>query len=162
MKVKISISMLVCLVLILAACSTTVGPKLMYKTDTSTGDVVVPVTCIGGLEGLKKKAKGTLYITNTYTKFVSKLGKAYLDMPTDSIVGVYVGDEVKRRFGKTLGRMLLIGVFALFFKDKSEVIAIEFRDEEKNLVVHPIFQIKVGTGVALKSTIELKAGIGEK
>jgi len=131
----------------------------MFVTDVSTGEVIVPVEYVGGLEALQKKKKGKLYVTNSYTKFVSKTGITHLEMPTNSIQGVYIGDEVKLHFGKTLEEWLLWGLFPSFVKGKSELIAIEFRDEEKNLIINPIFQIKVGTGRTLKIIIQLKAGL---
>jgi len=72
-------------------------------------------------------------------------------MPTNWIQGVYIEDEVKLRF------RLLLAFFPSFVK--SELIAIEFRDEENNLIINPIFQIKVGTGRTLKIIIQLKAGL---
>ena len=149
MKIKILALGLVCLFLVY--CSTvTTGPKKMFVTDVSTGEVIVPVEYVGGLEALQKKKKGKLYVTNSYTKFVSKTGITHLEMPTNSIQGVYIGDEVE---------WLLWGLFPFFFKGKSELIEIEFRDEEKNLIINPIFQIKVGTGRTLKIIIQLKAGL---
>lgn len=158
MRTKIFVLGLVCSFVL--SCTTS-GPKKVYFTDTGTGDIIVPVEYVGGLEMLAKKTKGNLYVTNSLTKFVSETGKIHLEMPTKSISGVYVGDEVKRKFGKTLARWLLIGPFALFFKDKSEVLAVEFTDKEKNLIVHPIFKVKVGTGPMLKRTLQLKAGLIE-
>ncbi|NOR53483.1 MAG: hypothetical protein GQ536_05290, partial [Candidatus Aminicenantes bacterium] len=134
MNSKIFVAGLICLFLI--SCTTT-GPKKMYTTDLSTGDVIVPAKYVGGIDTLKKKTKGNLIITNSNTKFVSEMGIELFYFPTSSISGVYVADEVKHHFGKTLARWLLIGPFALFFKDKSEVIAIEFTEKEKNIVVNP-------------------------
>lgn len=150
MKIKILALGLVCLFLVYCDTITT-GPKKMFVTDVSTGEVIVPVEYVGGLEALQKKKKGKLYVTNSYTKFVSKTGITHLEMPTNSIQGVYIGDEVKLRF------WLLSGFWASFVK--SELIRIEFRDEEKNLIINPIFQIKVGTGRTLKIIIQLKAGL---
>lgn len=149
MKIKILALGLVCLFLVYCGTVTT-GPKKMFVTDVSTGEVIVPVEYVGGLEALQKKKKGKLYVTNSYTKFVSKTGITHLEMPTNSIQGVYIRDEVKLRFW-------LLSGFASFVK--SELIAIEFRDEEKNLIINPIFQIKVGTGRTLKIIIQLKAGL---
>ena len=154
MKIKILVVYLICFFLF--SCATT-GPKNIYKVDPSTGDVIVPAKYVGGLSTLNEKTDGNLIITNSSTKFVSETGIKYFDFPTSSISGVYVGDEVKLHFGKTLARWLLIGPFALFVKDKSEVMAIEFTEKEKNIVVNPIFQIKVGTGPMLKMNIQAKS-----
>ena len=157
MRIKVVVLAFLCSGLI--ACRTSSGPKQMYTSDLTTGDVNVPVTYIGGLETLKTKTNGTLMITNAYTTFLSETRQKLFEMPTKSVKGVYINKEVERKFGKTLARWLVIGVFSLFFKDKSETMAIEFQDPEKNLIFNPIFQIKVGTGPTLKRTIEIKAGI---
>jgi hypothetical protein len=147
LKIKILALGLICLFLVYCGTIST-GPKKMFVTDISTGEVIVPVKYVGGLEALPKKKKGKLYVTNSYTKFVSKTGITHLEMPTNSIQGVYIVDEVKLQF-----------LFPYFFKGKSELIEIEFRDEEKNLIINPIFQIKIGTGQTLKIIIQLKAGL---
>lgn len=150
MKIKILALGLVCLFLVYCGTVTT-GPKKKFVTDVSTGEVIVPVQYVGGLEALQKKRKGKIYVTDFYTKFVSKTGITHLEMPTNSIQAVYIVDEVK---------LQLWGLFPpLFIKGKSELIAIEFRDEENNLIINPIFKIKVGTGRTLKIIIQLKAGL---
>lgn len=154
MKNKFLILGLICLFFI--SCTTS-GPKKIYTTDTSTGDVIVPVEYLGGLDTLDKKTKGNLYITNSTTEFVSETGIVHLNIPTSSIKSVYAGEEVKLHFGKTLARMLVLGVFSLLIKDKEEMFAIEFAEEEKKLVINPIFRIKVGTGAMLKRAIQTKS-----
>ena len=153
MKIKILTAGLTCL--LLASC-TTIGPKNMYTTDFSTGDVVVPVRYVGGVDTLNKKVNGNLFITNSSTKFISGMGTVHFSFPTGSISGIYVGNEVQLHFGKTLARWLFIGPFALFIKDKSEVLAIEFTEKENNSVFNPIFQIKVDTGARLRNLIQVK------
>lgn len=152
-KIKIFAGCFICLFLISCTIS---GPKHMYTTDTFTGDVIVPVEYVGGLDNMDKKTKGNLFITNSLIKFVSKTGIPYFNFPTNSISGVYRGDEVKLHFGKTLARWLVMGPFALLIKDKSEILAIEFTKEEKRLIFNPIFKIKVGTGATLKKNILIK------
>lgn len=154
MKIKILAGCLICFFLI--SCAS--GPKQMYQAEFSTGNLVVPAKYVGGLTTLDKKTDGTLYISNSSTKFTSIKG-VHFNLPTITISGVYVGKEVKLKFGNTLARWLLIGPFALFIKDKSEAMAIEFTDREQNSVVSPIFQIKVGSGAALKQNILAKQKI---
>ena len=128
----------------------------MYTTDSLSGDVIVPVKYVGGLDSLKKRTEGKLFITNSTTRFVSEKEIVHFNFPTSSISGVYAGDEIKRHFGKTLDRWLLKYPLALFIKDISEVIVIEFNEKEKNIVANLIFQIRVGTGPMLKKTIQAK------
>jgi len=159
MRNKVVVLAVLCLVLL--GCRTTSGPKQMYTTDMTSGNVNVPVEYIGGLETLKQKTKGTLLITNTQTTFTSETQQSLFQMPTNSIKGVYINKEIERKFGKTLARVLVFGVVGLFFKDKSETIAVEFQDSEKNLVFNPIFKVRYGTGTTLKRTIEVKAGLAQ-
>jgi hypothetical protein len=132
---------------------TTSGPKEIFTTDRSTGDVVVPVEYLGGLETLNKKTKGTLYVTETSTRFISEKGTVHLDKPTSSIGSVYIKDEVKLNLGKTALRYLLLGPFALLIKDKSELFSLEFKEDEESSPIYTIFKIKVGTGNTLKSAV---------
>lgn len=159
MKTKIFIGCFICIFLI--SCTTS-GPKHMYTTDSLTGEVIVPVEYVGGLDALNKKTEGKLFVTNSLTKFVSDKRIDHFNFPTSSITGVYVGDEVKLHFGKALARWMLVGPFTFFIKDKSEVIAIEFTDEKKSLVFNPIFQIKVGTGAMLKKNILFKQRVASE
>jgi len=153
MKTKILVGGLI--YLFLMSCTITF-PINIYTTDSLSGDVIVPVKYVGGLDSLKKRTEGKLFITNSTTRFVSEKEIVHFNFPTSSISGVYAGDEIKRHFGKTLDRWLLKYPLALFIKDISEVIVIEFNKKEKNIVANLIFQIRVGTGPMLKKTIQAK------
>ena len=154
MKTKILVRGLVCLLLII--CTITVH-KRMDGAELSNGDVIVPVYYLGGLDNLKKKKNGDLIITNSAIRFVSKKGIAHFNFPISLISGVYAGDyEIKRHFGRNLDRIIL-GNLSLG-RGLTKVIAIEFTEEEKNIVANPIFLIKKGgeDGPALKKYIEAK------
>ena len=154
MKTKILVRGLICFFLI--TCTITVH-KRMDAAELSSGDVIVPVYYIGGLDNLKKRKHGDLIITNSAIKFVSKKGIVYFNFPISLISGVYAGDdEIKRHFGRTL--KWVVGNLSLGGRRDSIVIAMEFTDEEKNIVANPIFLIQKGggDGPTLKKTIETK------
>lgn len=160
MKTKIFVLFLI--ISILTCCSSgTKGPKKMYTTDISTGVINIPAQYIGGVEGLglKKKTKGNLLITNTYLKFVTKKGNVYFELPINSIRGVLVGEDTRGSMDKLIAK----SPYGLIFGVKGkEVISIELKDEEKNIIFTPMFMIKVGTGKSIKQTIESKAGVVKK
>jgi hypothetical protein len=129
----------------------------MDAAELSSGDVIVPVYYIGGLDNLKKRKHGDLIITNSAIRFVSKKGIVYFNFPISLISGVYAGDdEIKRHFGRTL--KWVVGNLSLGGRRDSIVIAMEFTEEEKNIVANPIFLIQKGggDGPTLKKTIETK------
>jgi len=72
LKIKILALGLVCLFLVY--CSTvTTGPKKMFVTDVSTGEVIVPVEYVGGLEALQKKRKASFMLLIPILNLFQKL-----------------------------------------------------------------------------------------
>jgi len=145
----------------------------MYTIAKKTGTIIIPVEYVGGLEDLKKTHKGNLYITEATCVLFDDKGFDQLIVPTRSIRAVYIGDEIKRRLD--LNPIVPLGLFGMllgtrqafplpddplfwlaYHKEKNELLAIEFTDKDKNLMI-PIFRIKVGTGQMLKKLILTKA-----
>jgi len=119
------------------------------------------VQYIGGMPGFDKKTKGSLEIMNDKIVFKAKKGKFSFAIPLKDITYVATGEEVKRRWkmALTLGILLtpLAGLIALA-KKHQENIGIEFKNKKEKTAGFPVFVVKKGQAMSIKSLIEVKTG----